>query len=154
MGKIDVVHKCLDFMLKCLKNSNARIDIYGDGENLEFLRSNLNHFNYKGISTDVAQDLKSYDIYISTSDLEGVCTTTIEGLLMHKKVLIRNCPCNEIFSNFSNVFLFDDENDFPISLEKAKEAPLIPRDEKLDQFRWENCNSNLLKILSNKSEIN
>jgi len=73
---------------------------------------------------------------------------TVEALLMHKKVLLRNCLCNEIFFQYKNVFVFNNENDFHEVLEFAKNSPVERRDSNLDDFMWENCNRVFLDILN------
>lgn len=148
IGKLDVTHKCLNLILECLKKSNnLNVDYFGAGDDLEWIQSNNSNFSYKGSSVNPIQDLKSYEIYISASDLEGVCTATAEALLMHKKAIIRKCTCNEIFEKYNNVFFFENEDDFPKVLETALKAPIKIRDENLQLFRWENCNKNFVKIL-------
>ena len=85
----------------------------------------------------------------SFSHLEGVCTATIEALLMHKKVILIDADCNDIFKKYRNTYFFTTKEEFKRVLRQAIADPCIPRDPLLDDFKWENCNKVLYNEIHN-----
>ena len=139
MGKIDIQHKCLDKMLKAINLTDYQIDVFGIGKDLDLIIKNK-AIKYMGKSEDPMKDLKKYGIYVSFSHLEGVCTATVEALLMHKKAILVDAPCNEIFKKYHNTYFFKSEKEFVNVLNLAIKDPSIRRDPMLSDFRWDNCN--------------
>ena len=148
MGKLDCNHKCLPLMLEYILSTKEMIDIFGKGTDQSFVEKS-NKFSYKGPSTDPINDLLNYKIYTSFSHLEGVCTATIEALLMHKKVILIDTDCNDIFKKYRNTYFFTTKEEFKRVLRQAITDPCIPRDPLLDDFKWENCNKVLYNEIHN-----
>lgn len=145
IGKMDIIHKNLHLMKRCAETANEKITVFGDGKDKEFILSNKQLFNYKGL-TNCIDDLREYGIYVSFSYLEGLCTATAEAIAMNKRCIILECDCNNGFRKYKNVYYFNDEYDFVSILQYVKQQP-VHIDEHKNDFRWSNCNQQLLKDL-------
>jgi hypothetical protein len=148
IGKLDRVHKCFDYTLECAKRAKIQINVFGAGKDLDFIQSNPDNFTYKGIVSSPEQ-LDEYSIYVSFSDLEGLCTATAEAIVMNKICVIRKCDCNDVFANFDNVFFFNNEMEFKTVMEYIRTIQyIIPGD--VSAFRWANCNAELRRLCLGK----
>lgn len=108
MGRLDISHKGLDFLVDALerldnKKLNFEIDFYGTGtdKEIKFIKDNISKFkniksSFKGPIYDEAKEreLSKYDIMILTSRYEGFPVTVLEALSY-------GCPC--IVSDGTNV---------------------------------------------------
>ena len=65
------------------------------------------NWNYLGIWHQTAEELKDYFIFLNPSISEGVCTTSIEMLIVGKFLILRKHYSNNIFKNFSNVYFYE-----------------------------------------------
>jgi glycosyltransferase involved in cell wall biosynthesis len=151
IGKLDRIHKGFDYMLKCAKHAEITISVFGLGKDLEFIQSNSDRFSYKGLVSSPEQ-LDEYSVYVSFSNLEGICTATAEAIVMNKICIIRKCDCNDMFSKFNNVFFFKDEEEFKSLIEHVRTIQyIIPGD--VSAFKWDNCNAELRRICSRMNVI-
>ena len=151
IGKLDRIHKGFDYMLNCAKHADININVFGMGKDLEFIQSNSDKFIYKGVVSSPEQ-LSEYSVYVSFSDLEGVCTATAEAIVTNKICVLRKCDCNDIFEKFNNVFFFKDECEFKSIIEHVQTIQyIIPGD--VSAFKWDNCNTELRKICSKMNVI-
>ena len=130
-------------MKRCAETANEKITVFGDGNDKDFILSNEQIFNYKGL-TSCIDDLNEYGIYVSFSYLEGLCTATAEAIAMNKRCIILDCECNNGFRKYKNVYYFKDESEFVNVLRHVKQQP-VHIDEDKNDFRWSNCNQQLLK---------
>jgi hypothetical protein len=138
-------------MLKCAKHAEITISVFGLGKDLEFIQSNSDRFSYKGLVSSPEQ-LDEYSVYVSFSNLEGICTATAEAIVMNKICIIRKCDCNDMFSKFNNVFFFKDEEEFKSLIEHVRTIQyIIPGD--VSAFKWDNCNAELRRICSRMNVI-
>lgn len=145
IGKLDMVHKNLPLMRDCIKNANLQIAVFGDGKDKDFILSNSHEFIYKGLTSDI-RDLDDYGIYVSFSDLEGLCTATAEAIAMNKRCIILNCECNDWFRTYKNVYYFTNKHDFVDVFAHVQRQPVYIDANKND-FRWSVCNKQLLDEL-------
>ena len=145
IGKLDMVHKNLQMMRDSARNAKIQINVFGDGKDKDFILSNDREFIYKGLSSDI-RDLNDYGIYVSFSDLEGLCTATAEAIAMNKRCIILNCECNNWFRTYKNVYFFNNEHDF-IDVFTHVQRQLVFIDENKNDFRWSICNKQLLNEL-------
>lgn len=145
IGKIQRVHKCLDMLLECVSHANRKISIFGKGDDIDFIQENTQTFEYQGLCSS-SQQLNPYSIYVSCSDLEGLCTATAEAIVMNKICVIRKCLCNKVFEKYKNVFFFSNKYEFKKILEQIKDISVIPREPNAEDFKWDVCNNNLMNV--------
>jgi hypothetical protein len=138
MGKLDDSHKNIRKILEVTKNITD-IHFYGIGKD-ENILYDYKHCIYHGTSTNIIKDVEEHKIYISYSDKEGICTTTIEALAINKYCLLLDCECNKIFQDMTNVFFFQTEEECKEKLQYL--LTLAPQLENNKQkFTWEKANS-------------
>ena len=143
----------IDFKgLKILPTLNINIDIYGNGPDINTLKkldtNKLLHFKGK-YNID---DLLKYKCYIAPSINEGLCTATIEAIVMHKYVIIPNCLCNELFTDkvkFPNVLIYNNYTELLNNIKFVSDSNNQPIQQKYNQFKLSNCNKYLHDIIMN-----
>ncbi|MCK4169544.1 glycosyltransferase, partial [Klebsiella pneumoniae] len=88
------------------KGVNASLDIYGVGElkeELIILSNELmiaNRVNFKGFVSDWKEDAKNADIYMLSSDFEGLSIATLEAMSIGMLCVVR--PTGEVKNYLTN----------------------------------------------------
>jgi hypothetical protein len=120
-GQLISDFKNLNILFKYIKKCGIIINIHGTGKDEnELKKSYSNNAVFHGKSFDIANDCKNYKCYISTSINEGLCTATIEAIVMNKFVLIPKHKCNEFFYKYKNVITFINFKEFSNAIEFVK----------------------------------
>jgi digalactosyldiacylglycerol synthase len=135
------------------KTNIKEMDIFGIGKDQATIEtyalSNGIKFNYKGVSTDPALDLRDYKIFINTSRSEVICTTTAEALGQGRFVILPSDPSNDGYRKFKNCLVYDTPEQFYIHLKFAL-THLPEMDEQVKELTWEAATDRLLGFYHNK----
>ncbi len=126
-----IYRKRVDILIRItaelLLNYDITLGIIGNGpeeENLKMLVCNLNisekvHFHGALSHADTLNLLSAADVYVSTSESEGMSNSTLEAMANGVVPIARNIEANQnIITHGSNGFLFDQENDLKVILER------------------------------------
>lgn len=80
------------------QNYDVYLDIYGSGELESQLKTQIEELNLTGVvnlcgrSNDIANTLKNYDIFVMTSDYEGMPNALMEAMGVGLPCIATNCP--------------------------------------------------------------
>lgn len=80
------------------QNYDVYLDIYGSGELENLLKKQIEKLNLVGVvnlcgrTNDIADTLKSYDIFVMTSDYEGMPNALMEAMGVGLPCIATNCP--------------------------------------------------------------
>jgi hypothetical protein len=146
-GQLIIDFKNLDILCKYIKKCDIIINIHGTGNDEKELKKSFgNNGIFHGKSYDIINDCKKYKCYISTSINEGLCTATMEAIVMNKFVIIPKHKSNKMFYKYKNVMTFTNFKEFSNSIDFVKNNQPIFFDAKIyKDFKWENCNKQLEK---------
>ncbi len=153
MGKL-IWEKGFRELIDLLADTEVQeIDIYGMGESKkaidEYAQKKQIQLNFKGNSSQPAQDLKEYKIFINTSRSEAICTTTAEALGQGKFVIIPEIPGNDAFYAFKNCCSYSSPQAFNEQLQFAL-THTPEQDEQIHSLSWDAAIEKLLKYYNNE----
>ena len=80
------------------QNYDVYLDIYGSGELESQLKAQIEELNLEGIvnlcgrSNEIANTLKNYDMFVMTSDYEGMPNALMEAMGVGLPCIATNCP--------------------------------------------------------------
>lgn len=123
VGRLDK-QKNYEFLIGAFMNVHRRfpnyiLRIFGKGpeeENLKNIVESNNLENsviFEGFKIDVHEDIKKADIFVLSSDYEGMPNSLMEAMAMGFPVIATNCPCGgprELIQNGINGLLVDSGN--------------------------------------------
>eukprot|EP00316_Scyphosphaera_apsteinii_P012700 CAMPEP_0119341122 /NCGR_PEP_ID=MMETSP1333-20130426/101693_1 /TAXON_ID=418940 /ORGANISM="Scyphosphaera apsteinii, Strain RCC1455" /LENGTH=219 /DNA_ID=CAMNT_0007353019 /DNA_START=125 /DNA_END=781 /DNA_ORIENTATION=+ len=118
----------------------TRVDVYGDGEDLEQVQAAAAHLDihFCGPCDHAHPKLHGYRVFVNPSRTEVLSTTTAEALAMGKWVVVLRHPSNAFFEQFANTLLYNTPAEFLEALQFALShppAPLTPEEKR--RLSWE-----------------
>lgn len=113
--RLENKHKRIDLAINAMKKlKNYTLNIYGDGEDKQYLENLIKENNLKNVflhggTNQVKERLDENSIFIMTSDYEGYPITTIEAMRRGLPIILRNTfdSASDIIQN--NGILLDKE---------------------------------------------
>ena len=94
--RLDNKHKRIDLAIHAMKKlQDFKLNIYGDGEDREYLENIIKENNLKNVilhggTNQVKEKLDENGIFIMTSDYEGYPISTIEAMRRRLPIVLRN----------------------------------------------------------------
>lgn len=145
VGRLDKLKNHLEtikiFELYKKLNQNASLDIFGDGPELMFLqeyvaRNNIMNVTFKGYVSLNVSDYTSYDLFLSTSLVEGYPNSILEAICARVPVIATHSKAgiSDLIEHGDNGFLVPQNADIHSYIEAINSIPSL----KMSKDTYEN----------------
>ena len=129
VGRLEY-QKRIDIAVKAVSNSasNLNLDIFGIGKQESYIRDLIEKYDDNRIrllgsidNKSLIKEMENYNIFISTSEIEGSPKALLEAMGSGLLIIARRCSGNsELIKNGVNGFLFDNINQLKDIIENIK----------------------------------
>lgn len=115
-GRIELKQKRFDLAIKAFEKFSGikkgyTLFVYGDGPDMDYLKNLIENSKYKnniklmGYYENVVEEIKKYEIFLFTSDYEGLPNALIEAMQVGMAVISTDCSpggARYLISNYKN----------------------------------------------------
>ena len=129
VGRLEY-QKRIDIAVKAVSNSasNLNLDIFGIGKQESYIRNLIEKYDDNRIrllgsidNKSLIKEMENYNIFISTSEIEGSPKALLEAMGSGLLIIARRCSGNsELIKDGVNGFLFDNINQLKDIIENIK----------------------------------
>jgi len=145
-----IINKNIHILLKLMSNKTLHMFGTEPSKNIKLIIKYYNvNFVYHGYWNQTEAELLNYKIFLNCSISEGICTTNIEMLCLHKFLILPSHISNDIFKDFENVYFYKNINQVPdiLALLNNKQPIKLSKKKLYKKFSYNKIGEELVKII-------